>query len=55
MKRGKKMAEFEAKMKDSNGSNFPYVLEAEDIFEADERANKLAISNGWTYYDIAPK
>lgn len=36
------MAKFIAKMKDDKGKDFPYSLEAEDIFTADERANELS-------------
>lgn len=46
------MPQFIAKMKDQNGVDFPYSLEAEDLFDADERANALANSNGWLYYDL---
>lgn len=39
---------FIATMKDNQGKEFPYAINgADDIFEADKRASKIAESYGW--------
>jgi hypothetical protein len=37
------------------GKTFPYSMEATDLYEADERAKKMADGYGWQYVDIEPK
>lgn len=41
-----------AHMKDKDGKDFPYSLNAKDLTEADERAKNLAEASGWLYYDL---
>ena len=41
-----------AHMKDKDGKEFPYSLNAKDLTEADERAKNLAEASGWIYYDL---
>ena len=41
-----------AHMKDKDGKEFPYSLNAKDLTEADERAKNLAEASGWLYYDL---
>ena len=45
---GVNIMKFIVTMKDSQGKEFPYAINgASDIFEADQRASKIAESYGW--------
>ena len=41
-----------AHMKDKDGKEFPYSLNAKSLTEAEERAKTLAEASGWLYYDL---